>query len=101
MIESLVEQIEQRFADLSRDIVDPEVIADRQRYADVGRAYRQLETAAKLAEEWRRATDDAAGARERPAEGDAAAARRTLATPGRRRGGLQGGGRPAKVQREP
>src|SRR3954452_365764 len=64
MIESLVEQIEQRFAGLSAEIVDPEVIADRQRYADVGRAYRQLEAAAKLAEEWRRATDDAAGARE-------------------------------------
>src|SRR5215212_6821214 len=64
VIESLVRQIEQRFAELSGDIVDAEVIADRQRYADVGRAYRQLEPAARLAEEWRRAVDDAAGARE-------------------------------------
>ena len=49
MIESLVEQIEQRFAELSGEIVDPEVIGDRNRYAEVGRAYRQLEPAAKLA----------------------------------------------------
>jgi peptide chain release factor 1 len=43
---------------------DPEVITDRDRYAAAGRAYRQLEPAAKLAEEWRRAIDDEAGARE-------------------------------------
>ena len=36
-------------------MADPEVIGDRERYAEVGRAYRQLEAAAKLAEEWRRA----------------------------------------------
>jgi peptide chain release factor 1 len=64
MIESLVDQIESRFAELSRQITDPEVIGDRQRYAEVGREYRRLEPAAKLAEQWRRATDDAAGARE-------------------------------------
>ena len=68
MIESLVEQIESRFAELSRLITDPEVIGDRQRYAEVGREYRRLEPAAKLAEEWRRATDDASGARELLAE---------------------------------
>jgi len=64
MIESLVEQIEARFAELSRLITDPEVIGDRNRYAEVGREYRRLEPAAKLAAEWRRASDDAAGARE-------------------------------------
>ena len=63
MIESLVEQIETRFAELQEQMADPEVIGDRQRYAEVGREYRQLEPAAKLAEEWRRAADDAAGAR--------------------------------------
>jgi peptide chain release factor 1 len=68
MIESLVEQIESRFGELSRQMTDPEVIGDRQRYAEVGREYRRLEPAAKLAEEWRRATDDAAGARELLAE---------------------------------
>ena len=42
---------------------DPEVIGDRHRYAEVGREYHRLEPAAKLAEEWRRATDDVAGRR--------------------------------------
>ena len=70
MIESLVEQIEARFAELSREIVDPVVIGDRRRYADTGREYRRLETGAKLAEQWRRASDDAAGAQELLDEGD-------------------------------
>jgi peptide chain release factor 1 len=69
VIESLVEQIEARFAELSEQIVDPEVISDRRRYAEAGREYRRLEPAAKLAEEWRRATDDAAGAQELIDEG--------------------------------
>ena len=33
----------------AQQMTDPEVIADRERYAEVGRAYRQLEPAAKLA----------------------------------------------------
>ena len=68
MIERLVEQIEGRFAELSQQMADPEVIGDQARYADAGRAYRQLESANELAAEWRRATDDAAGARELLAE---------------------------------
>ena len=64
MIEDLVEQIETRFAELGAQMTDPEVISDRERYAEVGRAYRQLEPAAKLAAQWRRARDDAAGAEE-------------------------------------
>src|SRR6059058_404705 len=43
---------------------DPEVIGDRERYAEVGRAYRALEPAHALAQEYRKAADDAAGARE-------------------------------------
>ncbi|MCU0314117.1 MAG: PCRF domain-containing protein, partial [Solirubrobacteraceae bacterium] len=70
MIESLVDQIEARFADVSAQIVDPAVIGDRNRYAEAGREYRRLEPAAKLAEEWRRATDDAAGAQEMLDEGE-------------------------------
>jgi len=70
MIESLVEQLEARFAEVSRQITDPEVIGDRARYAEAGREYRRLEPAAKLAEEWRRAVDDAAGAQELIDEGD-------------------------------
>ena len=64
MIEDLVEQIEARFAELGEQMVDPEVIGDRERYAQVGRDYNRLEPAAKLAREWRRARDDAAGAQE-------------------------------------
>jgi peptide chain release factor 1 len=81
MIESLVEQIENRFQEVGRDIVDPDVITDRERYAEAGREYRRLEPAAKLAEEWRRAVDDEAGARELLAEaGDDAEVRDLLAT---------------------
>jgi len=64
MIEDLVAQIESRFAELGEQLTDPEVISDRERYAEVGRAYSQLEPAAKLAVQWRRAQDDAAGAEE-------------------------------------
>jgi peptide chain release factor 1 len=69
VIGALVAQIEERFAELARQMVDPAVIADRQRNAEVGRAYRQLEPAAKLAVEWRHAQDDAAGAEELLADG--------------------------------
>jgi peptide chain release factor 1 len=64
VVEKLVEQIESRFAELSEQMSDPEVIADQRRYAEVGRAYRALEPAHELALEWRRTGDDAAGARE-------------------------------------
>ena len=64
MIEQLVEQIEARFADLERQMSDPDVIADRARYAEVGREYSELEQAHQLAVEWRRLRDDLEGARE-------------------------------------
>jgi peptide chain release factor 1 len=64
VIEKLVEQIESRFAELSEQMADPDVIGDHRRYAEVGRAYRSLEPAHDLAREWRRSVDDAAGARE-------------------------------------
>ncbi|CAA9470619.1 MAG: Peptide chain release factor 1 [uncultured Solirubrobacteraceae bacterium] len=69
MIEQLVDQIEMRFAEAERDMSDNEVISDRQRYAEVGRRYRQLAPAAKLAEEWRLAVSDAEGAQELLDEG--------------------------------
>jgi peptide chain release factor 1 len=68
VIERLVEQIETRFAELSRQMSDPAVIGDRERYAEVGRAYSQLEAAHELAVAWRHAADDAAGSRELLAE---------------------------------
>jgi peptide chain release factor 1 len=70
VIESLVDQIEARFADAQAQMGDPEVISDRQRYADAGRLFNQLAPAAKLAEEWRRAMSDAEGAEELLAEGE-------------------------------
>ena len=69
MIESLVEQIEARFQDAQAAMSDPEVIGDRQRYAEAGRLFNQLSTGAKLAEEWRHAKSDAEGAEEMLAEG--------------------------------
>ena len=64
MIEDLVKQIEARFAELGALMTDPQVISDRERYAEVGRAYSQLEPVARLAEQWRHARDDAGGAEE-------------------------------------
>ncbi|HEX6587021.1 MAG TPA: peptide chain release factor 1 [Solirubrobacterales bacterium] len=68
MIEDLVQQIEGRFGELERLMSDPEVIADRERYAEVGREYRQLKEAHELASEYRRLNDDLEGARELLAE---------------------------------
>ena len=93
VIEKLVEQIEGRFAELSEQMSDPEVISDQRRYAEVGRAYRALEPAHELAQEWRRATDDAAGARELLAEdGDDPELRELLRT-------LRGRGSPSSRRR--
>src|SRR6187549_2279928 len=69
MIESLVEQIEARFAELEAQMSDPEVIGDRARYAAVGREYRELGPAQALASEYRTMKDDLEGARELLAEG--------------------------------
>src|SRR3954469_3912493 len=69
MIESLVEQIEARFADAQAQMSDPEVISDRERFAEAGRAFNRLAPAAKLGEEWRLAQSDFEGARELIEEG--------------------------------
>jgi peptide chain release factor 1 len=68
MIEDLVSQIETRFGELERELADPAVIADRERFAASSRTYRELEPAAKLAAEYRRAAGDLEGARELLAE---------------------------------
>jgi peptide chain release factor 1 len=79
VIEQLVNQIEERFADLEREMSDPDVIADRERYADVGREYRDLEPAHRLAARWRTLNDDLEGARELLADGDDDELRRVVA----------------------
>jgi peptide chain release factor 1 len=100
--EPLVEQIESRFAELSGQMSDPAVIGDRQRLAEVGRAYHQLEPAAKLAGEWRHAVDDAAGAEELLADGgDDAELRELLESSRERIEELEEAIRLAMVQRDP
>jgi len=64
VIQELVEQIEARYAELEGLMSDPEVIADRERYAAVGREYRELEEGHRLASEWLTLKDDLEGARE-------------------------------------
>jgi peptide chain release factor 1 len=64
MIAKLIEQIEERYQALTKQLADPVTIADRERYTSVARSHRELEEAHKLAEEYRRAESDAAGAEE-------------------------------------
>ncbi|MBA2255745.1 MAG: PCRF domain-containing protein, partial [Thermoleophilaceae bacterium] len=69
MIESLVQQIEARFAEVQAQMSDPEVISDRRRFAEAGRTFNQLAPAARAAEEWRYAQSNAEGAQELLDEG--------------------------------
>jgi peptide chain release factor 1 len=102
MIEDLIEQIEARFAELGEQITDPAVIGDRERYAEVGRAYRQLSPAAELTKQWRRARDDATGAEEMLSEdGDDPDLREILATARARAEQLEEEIRLAMVERDP
>jgi peptide chain release factor 1 len=101
MIDRLVDQIEARFSELSEQMSDPSVLADRQRFAEVGRAYSQLEPAAKLATEWRHATDDAAGAEELLTDGDDPELRELLTSSRERITELEEELRLAMVQRDP
>jgi peptide chain release factor 1 len=101
LLEQLVGQIESRFADLERQMSDPEVISDRDRYADVGRQYRALEPANELAKEWRRARSDAEGAREMLAEDEDPETREMLASSERRLEELEEEIRLAMVERDP
>jgi peptide chain release factor 1 len=78
VIESLVQQIEARFAELEGQMSDPGVIADREQYAAVGREYRDLQPANALAARWRTLRDDLEGARELLAEGEDEELRRVV-----------------------
>ena len=101
MIEKLVDQIEARFRELSEQMSDPEVIGDRERYAEVGRAYSALEPAHQLAVEYRRAADDAAGARELLDDAEDAEMREMLQTSEARMAELEEEIRLAMVERDP
>jgi peptide chain release factor 1 len=102
VIDRLVDQIDARFNELSQQMSDPTVLGDRQRFAEVGRAYSQLEPAAKLATEWRHAVDDAAGAEELLADGgEDSELRELLASSRERISELEEELRLAMVQRDP
>jgi peptide chain release factor 1 len=102
MIDELVHQIEERFGELERGLADPAVIADRGRFAQLSRAYRDLEPAARLAAEYRRTADDLEGARELLAEdGDDPELRGMLATARERLTSLEEEIRLAMVEPDP
>lgn len=102
VISDLVKQIEARFAELEQQMGDPEVIGDRNRYAEVGREYRQLEPAHKLAVEYLTLLDDLEGARELLAEdGDDEELKRVVAEAPARIEELAEEIRLAMVERDP
>jgi len=102
VIERLVDQVQERFAELERQMSDPDVIADRGRYAEVGREYRELERASELAGEWRQLQGDLEGARELLAEdGDDEELRRLVAEAPERMRALEDEIRLAMVERDP
>jgi peptide chain release factor 1 len=102
MIDSLIEQIERRFSELEQEMSDPEVIADRERYAEVGREYRELQPAHALAAEYRTLKDDLEGARELLAEdGDDPELRKVVDAAPARIEELEEAIRLAMVERDP
>jgi peptide chain release factor 1 len=102
LIDDLVAQIERRFSELQEQMVDPAVIGDRERYAEVGREYRKIEKAHELALEYKRAQDDAAGARELLSEdGDDPELRDLLRTSEERMGELTEAIRLEMVETDP
>ncbi len=102
MIDELVAQLESRFGELEAELSDPEVIADRERFATASRAYRELEPAARLAAEYRHVADDVAGARELLAEdGDDSELKALLDSSSKRIEELEEEIRLAMVERDP
>jgi peptide chain release factor 1 len=101
MIDALVEQIETRFSELEREMSDPEVIADRQRYAEVGREYRELQPAHALAGGYRTLKGDLEGARELLEEGEDEELRKVVEEAPARLAELEEEIRLAMVERDP
>ena len=69
-MEALVAEIERRFAELERQLGDPEAIADQHRYAAIAREHKQLTVAHQMAQRWRELQAQAADAAEIFADGD-------------------------------
>ncbi|MGE5648088.1 MAG: peptide chain release factor 1 [Acidobacteriota bacterium] len=58
-----LEQTEARYEDLSRQMADPEVIGDAERYRKVAKAQRDLEELVSKYREWKRVSQNLTGAR--------------------------------------
>ena len=102
MLDALVTQIEARFKALETELADPAVIGNRERFTAASRAYRELEPAARLAAEYRRAADDVDGAGELLAEdGDDPELREFLRSASERLSQLEEEIRLAMVERDP
>ena len=102
MIDDLVKNIETRFGELEGQLSDPAVIGDRELFRAASKAYSELEPAARLAEEYRRVSDDLEGARELLAEdGDDSELRALLDSSRERIGALEEELRLAMVERDP
>ena len=102
MIDDLVARIQARFGELERDLSDPVVIADRERFEAASRAYRELEPAARLASEYSRAADDLESAGELLSEdGDDPELRALMESSSKRMGELEEEIRLAMVERDP
>ncbi|HEX5713134.1 MAG TPA: peptide chain release factor 1 [Solirubrobacterales bacterium] len=101
MIEQLVEQIRARFSELEEQMSDPAVIGDRERYAEVGREYRELGPARELAEEYATLKDDLEGARELLEEDEDAELRKLVDEAPARLAELEDEIRLAMVERDP
>jgi peptide chain release factor 1 len=101
VIESLVEQIEARFSELEGQMSNPAVISDREKYAEVGREYRDLRSAHLLAGEYRTLKDDLEGARELLEEGEDPELRKMVEDAPSRLESLEEEIRLAMVERDP
>jgi peptide chain release factor 1 len=101
MIDQLVDQIRTRFSELEAQMSDPTVIGDRERYAAVGREYRELQPARGFADEYLTLRDDLEGARELLAEGEDEELRKVVEEAPARLEQLEEEIRLAMVERDP
>jgi peptide chain release factor 1 len=65
-IEALVDELDRSYADAQERMADPAVYNDHRQAAEAGRRLKELETAKRLADEWRQAREDLDAARADP-----------------------------------
>ncbi len=69
-MEALVAEIERRFAELERQLGDPDAMADQHRYAALAREHKQLTVAHQMAQRWRELQRQVTDAAEIGSDGD-------------------------------